>query len=299
MSEPTPTQPTPDEIAPAEVPAHPTPDAARTISSNPFVQDAPKPATPNTRLPWILVAVLTVVSALLAGMLIAQQGELNRLRGTTPAAPATTNPGTTTAPPPANADLPQPVTDPAALEMIAKLPHRKADDPLALGKVDAPVVMIAWSDFRCPFCSKWERETLSSLQPYVDSGTLRIEHRDLVLFGEDSQRTAVAARAAGQQGKFWEFASVVAKYAPLSGHPAIDDATVLKYAQEAGVPDIAKFTADTKLPALDEAVKADTAEAQRIGITGTPFFLVNNTPINGAQPNAIFAAVIEANGGKK
>lgn len=270
--------------------------SAEQPSSNPFLQQAPQ--KPRTTLPWVLVGVLAVVSALLLGLYLAQSAELQRLRGgqatSTPAASAAGTPGAEAQP-----SIPQPVTDAATLELLKTLPRRTANDPLALGKVDAPVVITAWSDFRCPFCSKWERETLPTLQPYIDSGSLRIEHRDLVLFGDDSQRTAVGARAAGVQGKFWEFASAVAKAAPSSGHPAIDDAAVLEFAKQAGVPDLTKFAGDVKNAELTAAVTADTAYAQKIGIGGTPFFVVNNTPINGAYPADIFGQVIESYGGKK
>lgn len=260
-------------------------------SQNPFIQQAAPKQRPT--LPWVIVGVLAVVCGLLAGLFIAQSAELQRLRDAqaTPAAPAAS------ASPKAG---PQPITDPAALKVLKELPRRVADDPLALGKVDAPVVMTVWTDFRCPFCSLWERETLPKLMGYVDSGSLRIEHRDLAIFGDDSLRTAVGARAAGLQGKFWEFASAVAKAAPTSGHPPIDDAAVTAFAKQAGVADMAKFAASVKDPALTKAVQDDSTFAQQqIGITGTPAFFVNNTPIDGAQPLAIFAQVIESYGGKK
>lgn len=247
---------------------------------------------------WVLVGVLAVACAVLAGMLVMQSAQLAELRATpaTAAVPATHAPSATARP--QAADLPQPVTDPKALEIARGLPRRDANDPLALGKTDAKVVLTVWSDFRCPFCSKWERETLPALKPFVDSGSLRIEHRDLVLFGEDSERAAVAARAAGRQGKFWEYAAAVAQAAPASGHPPMPEAKVKEFATSAGL-DAARFAADLADPELAKAAQADTAHANQIGITGTPFFIVNDTPIHGAYPTEVFVKVIESYGGTK
>lgn len=244
---------------------------------------------------WVLVGVLAVACGVLAGMLIMQSTQLAELRAT-PRQAASQEPGTTANAKPA-AGIPQPVTDPEALKIARELPRRDQQDPLALGRPDAKVVLTVWSDFRCPFCSKWERETLPQLKPFIDSGSLRIEHRDLVLFGEESERAAIAARAAGRQGKFWEYAAAIAKVAPASGHPPMPESKVKEFAAEAGL-DPAQFAADLADPALAKAVQDDTAHAKQIRISGTPFFIVNDTPINGAYPSEIFAKVIESYGGR-
>src|SRR5665811_161418 len=79
-------------------------------------------------------------------------------------------------------------------------------DPTALGDTDAPVVLVEYSDYRCPFCAVFARETLPVLiDEYVESGQVRIEWRDLTVFGQQSIEAAIAGRAAGAQGLFWEF----------------------------------------------------------------------------------------------
>lgn len=89
-------------------------------------------------------------------------------------------------------------------EMLAALERREEGDPLALGAIDAPVLMIEWADFQCPFCGRFARDTKPEFQPYLDDGTLRIEWRDLPLLGEESRTAALAGRAAADQGAFWE-----------------------------------------------------------------------------------------------
>ena len=78
--------------------------------------------------------------------------------------------------------------------------------PPTLGDEDAPVTMVEYSDFQCPYCGRFARETKPALlREQVEEGVLRIEWRNFPLFGEESERAALAAWAAGQQGKFWEF----------------------------------------------------------------------------------------------
>ncbi|MEL4357806.1 MULTISPECIES: DsbA family protein [unclassified Luteococcus] len=254
---------------------------------------APSPSKPN-RLPWVLVAMLTALSVVLASMLAMQSSELKRLRAGegTPqtAASGSAQPAATGA---------QPSQNPEAIAAMKKLPRRNPEDPTAKGKVDAPVVMIEWSDFRCPFCSVWARETAPQLKPYIDSGSLRIEHRDLVLFGDQSMNTAMAARAAGNQDKFWEFYDAVHAKAPTSGHPTIKQADLLAFAKAAGVPDLARFTKDSTSAQTRAAVEKDVNEARSLGLSGTPFFVVNTTPLSGAQPLEVFTQAIEQSGGKK
>jgi protein-disulfide isomerase len=173
------------------------------------------------------------------------------------------------------------------------LSRRTAGDPLALGRKDAPVVLIEYADFRCPFCGVFARETKPQLAKYVDDGTLRIEWRDLPVFGDESVQAALAGRAAAEQGKFWEFYEVVFAKAPQRGHASLTTNVLLKFAMEAGVPDPIKFKADMKSPELARSIEADTAEATELGATGTPLFLVDDEPIVGAQPLSVFIEKIE------
>lgn len=194
----------------------------------------------------------------------------------------------------AAAPSPTQTADPEMQKFLLALPRRQAGDPLALGRVDAPVVLTNWSDYRCPFCAKWHQETLAQLQPAVDAGTLRIEFRDLVLFGQESEDAAVAARAAGVQGRFWQFQEAVFAAAPMSGHPEISRADLVAFARQAGVGDLAAFEAALDDEALRAAVQQDTAEARGFGISGTPFFVVGAQAINGAQPIQVFQQAIAA-----
>ena len=86
------------------------------------------------------------------------------------------------------------------------VPRRQAGDPLALGRVDAPVVVAEWGDFQCPFCRLFAVNTEPALlRQYVDTGRVRFEWHDYAYLGPESVLGARAARAAGRQGRFWEF----------------------------------------------------------------------------------------------
>lgn len=190
-----------------------------------------------------------------------------------------------------------PIESPAANggEPEFDLSRRIDGDPTSLGDVDAPVVLIEYADFRCPFCGVYARDTMPQLiDEYVESGQVRLEWRDMPVFGDESFDAAVAARAAGEQGLFWEFGEAIYAGAPERGHVALPHERLIEIAQQIGVPDMAAFEADLTNSELLERVNADFAEARSIGVTGTPTFLVNDTPLSGAQPLAAFQAAIEA-----
>ncbi|MGP4030778.1 DsbA family protein [Pseudarthrobacter sp. 1C304] len=173
--------------------------------------------------------------------------------------------------------------------------RRVAGDPTAIGSPDAPVVLVEYADYRCPFCGLFSRDTLPQLvAEYVERGDLRVEWRDLPVFGAESSAAAVAGRAAAEQGRFWEFNKAVYAIAPERGHAALPRGVLIKLAGDAGVPDLEKFEADLDSAELKAAVAKDAQEAASLGITGTPTFLVNDTPIVGAQPLATFEKAVDA-----
>lgn len=178
-----------------------------------------------------------------------------------------------------------------------EFPRRIEGDPLALGALDAPVVMTQWADYRCPFCSVFAEETMPQLQRYVDDGTLRIEFRDLALFGDESVRAATAARAAGEQGKFWEFQHALFAATPNEGHPDIPDDLVLGLVTDLGL-DAARFQEDWADATLHEAVVTDSQEAQGLGVTATPAFVIGTQFMTGARPLPEFERIIEGEAAK-
>ncbi|MCF3104670.1 DsbA family protein [Streptomyces roseoverticillatus] len=169
--------------------------------------------------------------------------------------------------------------------------RRKDGDPLALGRKDAPVVLVEYADYQCSYCGKFTRDSQPELvRKYVDQGVLRIEFRNFPIFGKDSERAARASWAAGQQGKFWQFHDEV--YAKLRKGDALAEDKLADMAGKAGVTDIDRFRSDLNGSASEEAVKKDQEEGYGLGVTSTPSFLVGGRPIAGAQPMAAFDEAI-------
>lgn len=220
---------------------------------------------------------------------------------------STTTPGSTGATPAASASPPAPSSDAAATasprpsETTAQPPgglstgdlhphdnplvRRDPADAMAIGDVDAEVVMIEWTDMRCPFCASYTRDTLPVLmKDYVDAGKLRIEIRDVSYFGDQSTEASIAARAAARQGVYAEFLDVLYAAAPASGHPDLPREKLIGFAREAGVTDMDAFTAALDDPQLRTDVADETTFAQKIGVSAVPFFVVGDTAMSGAQP---------------
>ena len=172
--------------------------------------------------------------------------------------------------------------------------RRDPDDLMAIGDVDAPVVLVEWADMRCPYCALVATQTLPEvITKYVDTGKVRIEFRDVSFFGEQSTDAAVALRAAAEQGRFQQFLDTVFAAAPDKGHADLPRTRLVELAKDAGVPDLAKFEADLSREDLHAAVAASTTTAQQLGVQSVPFFVVNGTAFAGAQPMATFTEVLD------
>ncbi|MFJ3141530.1 DsbA family protein [Streptomyces halstedii] len=203
-----------------------------------------------------------------------------------------------TAPDSSGSDSPAAVStatgqDTGAYPELAGLARRDTADKLALGRADAPVVLIEYADFKCGYCAKFARDTEPELiKKYVDDGTLRIEWRNFPIFGKESEAAARASWAAGQQGRFWQFHR--AAYAEGAKEKGFGKDHLQALAEQAGVEDLDRFARDTESTAANDAVARDQEQAYGIGATSTPSFLINGRPVAGAQPMSVFTQAIEA-----
>src|SRR6185312_16054053 len=154
------------------------------------------------------------------------------------------------------------------------------------GAKDAPVTIVQWSDFQCPFCGRVEPTVAKVMDTY--KGKVRVVWRDLPLpFHPNALPSAIAARAAGEQGKFWEM------HDKLFADQAHEDrATFEKYAQELGL-NMTKFKAALDAQKGKAAIEADAAAGGKIGAHGTPAFFVNGKFLSGAQPFEVFKTKID------
>lgn len=203
--------------------------------------------------------------------------------------------GAPAAEPPAQSTELAPSAPPGATAASPLAVERRAvNDPLALGNVDAPVVMVMFADYRCPFCAKFSRDTEPELvERFVNNGTLRLEWRDFPIFGDQSMLAARAGRAAAEQGKFWEFNHAVFAVAPERGHADLTEEALIGFAEQVKVPDIDKFTTGMRGSSFDAPINADLTQATSLGVPSTPAFIVNGDPMLGAQPTEEFVRAIE------
>jgi protein-disulfide isomerase len=154
------------------------------------------------------------------------------------------------------------------------------------GPSSAPVTIVIFSDFECPFCSKVEG-TLRSLEEQY-KGKLRFAFRNHPLpFHEHARLAAKASLAANEQGRFWEYHDAL-----FAHQDKLDRASIERYAAELGL-DMPRFRAALDEGVLDAAIDADADEASRLHIQGTPTFFVNGRRIIGAQPLAAFREVVD------
>ena len=154
------------------------------------------------------------------------------------------------------------------------------------GAENAPITIVEYSDFECPFCQKVNPTIDSILEKY--KGKVRIAYKHLPLdFHKNAVSAALASAAANEQDKFWEFHDGL-----FANQTNLNQATYDKIAKELGL-DMTKFAADMKSEKLADKVAKDTAEAKSFGIGGTPHFLINGIGLSGAQPESEFFNVIE------
>ncbi len=195
----------------------------------------------------------------------------------------------------------QPTNNPSAPTRAASLDANKlVDDDPVLGKKDAPLTIIEWSDYQCPFCRRFWTDTLPLLKKeYIDTGKVRFVYRDFPLsFHPAAQPSAEAANCAREQGgdeKYFEYHDKIFSEEQKLGSGTVQFgvAELKKWAKEIGL-DSGKFDSCLDSGKYASEVQADFAAGQAVGIRGTPGFVVGNQPVSGAQPFSAFKAVIDA-----
>ena len=164
------------------------------------------------------------------------------------------------------------------------------DDPF-LGDKKAPVTIVEFSDFQCPYCARFRQQTFDQIkQEYIDTGKVRFVYRDFPLSSIHpmAQKAAEAAECADEQNKFWEYHDgIFANQASLS----IDN--MKKWAKDLGL-DSSKFNSCLDSEKYANEVRNDLSDATKTGGQGTPYFLVGNTQLSGAYPFDAFQQAIES-----
>lgn len=164
----------------------------------------------------------------------------------------------------------------------------------AMGDPDAPVTIVEYSDFQCPFCRRFHEETLPDIiDEYVADGEVYFEYRNFAFIGPESVQAANASYCAADQDRFWDYAATVFANQTGENVGAYSDQRLLAFGEEIGL-DMDQFTSCVTSGEFLVQVEQDRQAAQQAGVTSTPSFLVNGQLLTGALPFSDFQQVIEA-----
>ncbi|OFZ46227.1 MAG: hypothetical protein A2381_11445 [Bdellovibrionales bacterium RIFOXYB1_FULL_37_110] len=175
----------------------------------------------------------------------------------------------------------------ASQTSVLPLPFLDNEDvDFSLGDDNAPVDLIEFTDFECPFCQLLH-EKLQELKPLIDKGMIKIYFRNWPLsYHQYATTLAIAARCAGWQNKFWEFANWSFKTAkqfaedPKKKEKAFSDHGIISQAKLIKL-NLVDFEACLQDPKMLAKIKKDSSDAALLGGEGTPFLLVNGIQYEG------------------
>jgi protein-disulfide isomerase len=162
----------------------------------------------------------------------------------------------------------------------------RTDGAQAKGPDSAPITIVEFSDFQCPFCAR----VVPTLKQIEDTykGSVRVVWKHLPLsIHKDALNAAVAAEAAGRQGKFWEFHDRL-----FANQDKLGPDDLQQHARELQL-DMSRFGADVMNAAEKARIEADVEEADALGVMSTPSIFINGRFISGARPFETFAKIID------
>ncbi|HVI07669.1 MAG TPA: thioredoxin domain-containing protein [Candidatus Binatia bacterium] len=187
---------------------------------------------------------------------------------------------------------------PAAAPQNDKVTMSVGQGWYAIGRADAPVTMVEFTDYQCPFCRKFESDSFAQIKKeYIDTGKVRFVSRDLPLdFHPNAPAAAMAARCAGDQGKFWQIRDAMM----LDSATDLGPDALIKYGEKVSL-DMTSYRTCLSDKKYTEDIKKDSVDAGKLGISGTPSFVIGKTDkaeiagvrIVGAVPYAVFESAIK------
>jgi protein-disulfide isomerase len=162
-----------------------------------------------------------------------------------------------------------------------------ADGAPSKGPAKAPVTIVEFSDFHCPFCRR-VLPTLAQLESKY-GGKIKLVFRDFPIesLHPGATKAHEAARCANEQGKFWAYHDKL-----FNAPPKSTPETFKELAKDVGL-DANAFETCLNSKKYEAAIKEDIAEGNRVGVSGTPAFFINGRLVSGAQPVEAFARIID------
>jgi protein-disulfide isomerase len=167
------------------------------------------------------------------------------------------------------------------------------------GDESAPITIVEFSDFQCPNCGRFARNTAPQIvEEYIATGQVNMVYKHFPIRGPDSMAASLASQCAGDQGKFWEFHDMLFNNQEGEGSGWASAENMKGFASELGL-DREKFDLCLDSEKYRSLVEGDLAFGQEIGVTGTPSFVIvysdGSEPegVLGAQPFSSFKAVLD------
>ena len=156
---------------------------------------------------------------------------------------------------------------------------------LVLGDPEAEVTLVEFGDLQCPACKAVaEAEIPRVIESKVRTGVAKLEFRNFVILGPESQHAALAALAAAEQDRGWHFIDLFYRNQGFEQSGYVTDEFLRSVAEAARVPDIARWQHDRRSNRVERQVSAQTAQASRLGLEGTPSFAVEGPGTSGLEP---------------
>ncbi len=157
------------------------------------------------------------------------------------------------------------------------------------GNINAPVLVVQFSDFECPFSKRFYKETFPRLEKeYISTGKVKFAYRDFPLaMHPGAFPVAVASRCAGKQNKYWEF------FEKINNIDAPDSSAAIRQASQAIKLNTKDFDSCMNDSSVQAKVKNDMDAGSKLGVSGTPAFFINGRFLPGAYPYEAFKQIIE------
>ncbi|EKD64070.1 MAG: DsbA oxidoreductase [uncultured bacterium] len=183
------------------------------------------------------------------------------------------------------------ITGPSADTQDQNYELPTVDDDPVMGDESAPVTMIVFSEYECPYCQRFETETFSSIKAdFIDTGKVKLVYRDYPLPIHDKAHLAAeAGECASDSVSYWDYqAKLIEKYTEWSEYTGEIKELFSDYAKELGV-DYDTFYACLEDGTYYDEVESDMTDARAAGVMGTPSFFINDEKVMGALPYEDYA----------
>lgn len=235
-------------------------------------------------VPQVLV-ILLIIASFLIGVLITKVSYLEKNQGTV------------------SESIQQPSAGDQKPQVKVNIKDVDIKNEPFIGEENAPVVMAYWFDFQCPFCKRFETETLPTLiEKYVNSGKLKIVFKDFQFLGEDSITAGLAENAvwetSPQSFGAWQKAMYEKQDDENGGWGKKEDIIDLTRTITGIDADQVSNLMEQKKDVYQKELDEDSIEGRKFGVSGTPGFVIGDQSVTGAQPLSTFTQIIDALLGK-